>query len=65
MSRKQFNEFVSHVRNLKKEGVKEASFSVEYLYNIVEAVSPAQTKPRPKVPSQKPNISFDGGDFGD
>lgn len=54
--------FVTHVRNLKQQNVKQATFDVEYLHKILENVSPAVPV---RQPSDTQYIIGDGGKFED
>lgn len=59
----ELNKFVAHIRNLKEQGVKQATFDVEYLERLFEYVNPTrQTIKRIKA---EQNIVNDGGRFFD
>jgi|TARA_A200000159_G_C6987965_1_gene200395 hypothetical protein len=54
-----FEKFVMHVRNLKTEGIEEATFNVAFLSKVLE-----------NIPTQEPkkvsnNVIGDGGKFSD
>lgn len=59
----EFDKFVSHVRNLKKDGVKQATFDVDYLERVLERYKPTPATVR-KIKTQQ-TIIGDGGRFGD
>lgn len=58
----ELNKFVTHVRNLKQQNIKQATFDVEYLHRVLETVSSA-VPARQTVDTQY--IIGDGGKFED
>lgn len=60
----EFQKFVMHVRNLQAKEIKQASFDVDYLCNVLEKVSPLPKQF--KTTEVKGDIVIaDGGKFRD
>lgn len=55
----EFEKFVMHVRNLKKDNVSTATFDVEFLCKMLEDVPVAQKR------TSSNNVIGDGGKFSD
>lgn len=57
----ELSKFVTHIRNLKQQGVREATFDVEYLTRVLERINPSADTVR-KIKAEQ-NIVGDGGGF--
>lgn len=58
-----FRKFVLHVRNLKEQGVKQATFDVDFLERMLERYAPTPVTIK-KIKAEQ-NIVGDGGSFSD
>lgn len=61
----EFQKFVVHVRNLKAKKVKQATFDVNFLCDILEEVSPTPITIKRAADELTKPISADGGKFTD
>lgn len=59
----ELSKFVTHIRNLKQSGIREATFDVAYLDRILERIKP--TAETVKRITAEQNIVNDGGGFGE
>lgn len=61
----EFQKFVVHVRNLKAKKVKQATFDVNFLCDILEEVSPTPITIKRAADERPTSIDADGGKFTD
>ena len=59
----ELSKFLHHVRNLKEQGVQQATFDVDYLVRLFERVDPTPAT-RQQMKAEQ-NIVGDGGGFSD
>lgn len=57
-----FNELVSHIANLKKSNVKQATIEVDFLYEALSEISPPSDS-KDRMPATA-RVDLDGGKFG-
>jgi len=60
----EFQQFVTHVRNLKEKNVTEATFNVSYLHSMLATVAPSQDSVKAQRINSWP-IFNDGGKFSE
>lgn len=58
-----FNELVSHIANLKKSNVKQATLDVEFLHEALSEISPPVKSGDSGLPVNA-SVELDGGKFG-
>jgi hypothetical protein len=59
----EFQKFVVHVRNLKSKKVKQATFDVNFLDQILQEVSPTPITIRKAIADSNQKYDADGGEF--
>jgi hypothetical protein len=59
----EFSSLVAHIRNLKSQGVKDVTLSVDYLNTLFENIDPTPATIKKKKAEQ--NVVNDGGGFDD
>jgi hypothetical protein len=59
----EFQKFVVHVRNLKSKKVKQATFDVDFLDQILQDVSPTPLAIKQTIIDANRAIDADGGKF--
>lgn len=61
----EFQKLVTHVRNLKKQNISEATFDVEYLHSVLDTVAPSPETVKANRIRNNVQVVGDGGGFSE